>query len=221
STRLLPLFPLPLVLFPGTPLPLHIFEPRYRRLLADCLAGDRQFGVLHRPDGAAEADLPPGHVGCIATVNTVHALPDGRSNVLVDGTERFRLLHLADAADVPYQVGEVEPYEDIAEDATLLADVGARLRTVFERVARAARTIADEGGDLPDLPEDPALISFAIAAMIDLDADARQQLLASRSALERLRVLEQLLQDAIPGLDERARVHVRARGNGHGPGGHA
>src|SRR5262249_50645622 len=98
TTRRLPLFPLPLVLFPGVPLPLHIFEPRYRIMLADCLEGDREFGIVFRPDGVAERDLPTGHVGCVAHVETTELLPDGRSNVIVRGTDRFVLDRYLDSA---------------------------------------------------------------------------------------------------------------------------
>ena len=77
----LPIFPLSVVLFPGTPLPLHIFEPRYRKMLADCLAGDRRFGIT--PAGKDDVMPEPGTVGCIAEVRVNQELPDGRSNVIV------------------------------------------------------------------------------------------------------------------------------------------
>src|SRR5260221_216042 len=72
-----PLFPLATVLFPGTPLPLHIFEPRYRRMLADCLAGDRRFGLV---SGDADGDVPsPGAIGCTPGIQASHELPGGAS----------------------------------------------------------------------------------------------------------------------------------------------
>ena len=86
--RDLPIFPLPIVLFPGAPQPLHIFEPRYQQLLADCRAGDRRFGIAYAtPAGAADTDrLPdPGAVGCVALIRSVEPLPDGRSNILAIG----------------------------------------------------------------------------------------------------------------------------------------
>ena len=85
----LPIFPLGVVLFPGTPLPLHIFEPRYRQMLADCLAGDRRFGIT--PAGTDDELPEPGTVGCIAEVRVNQELPDGRSNIVVLGGERFVL----------------------------------------------------------------------------------------------------------------------------------
>ncbi|MFL5578008.1 MAG: LON peptidase substrate-binding domain-containing protein [Gemmatimonadaceae bacterium] len=217
QSRPLPLFPLPLVLFPGVPLPLHIFEPRYRRLLVDCLEGDRQFGVVYRPDGVGERELPAGHVGCVARVETSETLPDGRSNVIVVGLERFALQRFVES-DAPYNVGLVTDYEDDAgESAAEAEELAARVRDLFGRVGRAARTLADDRDPLPELPEEPARLSFAIAAVIDLDAARRQRLLASRSPAGRLRDLESVLGRALGTLEQRAEVHLRAKGNGSGP----
>ena len=216
--RLLPLFPLPLVLFPGAYLPLHIFEPRYRRMLADCERGDSRFGILFRAEGVAEQELGVGHVGCVAEIESSETLPDGRSNILVHGAERFALERFV-ASDAPYRVGEVSDYDDVDEPVTVLVEPAARTRTLFERVGRAARALADDNDPLPPLPDDPAALSFAIAAMVDLDAPRRQQLLASRSPRERLRELEALFETALAPLELRAGVHVRAKSNGQGPHG--
>lgn len=215
--RRIPLFPLPLVLFPTTPLPLHIFEPRYRQLLVDCMAGDRRFGIVFRPEGVPERQLPAGHVGCVARVESSEPLPDGRSNVLVVGERRFVIERILDA-EAPYHEAMVSDFDDDTDTATAdLAPLGARVRDLFERVGRAARTLADERETLPTLPDDPAVLSFAIAALIDLDPSRRQRLLASRSPEGRLRDLEQTLDGALGNLEQRAEVHVRAKGNGHGP----
>jgi Lon protease-like protein len=215
--RRIPLFPLPLVLFPGAPLPLHIFEPRYRQLLADCLAGERRFGIVFRPEGVPERELPPGHVGCIARIESSEPLPDGRSNVLVIGERRFVIERLL-TAGAPYHEAMVHDFDDDESTATEeLEPLGERVRELFERVGRAARTLADEREALPSLPDDPALLSFAIASLIDLDPSRRQRLLASRSPVGRLRDLEQTLGAALGNLEQRAEVHIRAKANGHGP----
>jgi Lon protease-like protein len=210
------LFPLPLVLFPRAPLPLHIFEPRYRQLLADCLQRDGQFGIIRRPEGAAERDIAPGTVGCLARVESAQELPDGRSNVLVLGGDRFRFVRFVpDAA--PYYVGEITSYDDEAEPVTVLVPLADRLRTLFQRVGQSARTIADDASPLPDLPDEPADVSFAVAQYIDLDLEVKQELLASRSAAARLRQLTALLDEIAGRIEQRAARHTRARGNGQGP----
>ena len=215
----LPLFPLPLVLFPGATLPLHIFEPRYRTLLADCQRGDGRFGIVLAPTGGGRPT--PGTVGCIAELREVRRLADGRANVLVAGAERFAIARLVDD-DAPYAMAEVSAWSDAPDDDDAIASqrvLVARVRDAFRRVAAAARAIADEDVDAPTLPDDPAALSFAIAAAIEFELSTRQRLLTSRSSVERLRTLESLLATALPEVEERAAVHRGARSNGHGPHG--
>lgn len=210
-----PLFPLPLVLFPGMALPLHIFEPRYRQLLADCLDGDRRFGIARLPEGTAEAELPAGTIGCVAEIVNTEALPDGRSNIVVRGAERFALVSLVPSSR-PYHLCSAALVEDDFEIGAELDALAARVRDVFQRVARAARTLADDPDPLPDLPDDAASLSFAIAAMIDIGLEARQEILASRSPLERLRHLDSVLSAALGAIVSRAQVHTLAKTNGRG-----
>jgi len=212
---LLPLFPLPLVLFPGAALPLHIFEPRYRQMLSDCVGGDSRFGIVFRPEDIGETDLQAGHVGCIAEIDDAHTLPDGRSNVVVHGVRRFALQRFV-ASPAPYHVGEVAEYDDVPEDAGSLAPAATRVRELFGRVGRAARTLADDHDPLPALPDDPDALSFAIAALIDMEAPRRQELLVSRLASERLEIIERLLAGVVSSLEARARMHGRAKSNGRG-----
>jgi Lon protease-like protein len=209
----LPLFPLPLVLFPGTALPLHIFEPRYRQLLADCLDGDRRFGIARLGEGLAETELAAGTVGCVAEIVNTETLPDGRSNIVVRGSERFAFVSLVSSPH-PYRVCHAELVEDDFEIGAELDALAERVREVFRRVARAARTLSDDPDPLPELPDDAASLSFAVASMIDIELDARQELLASRSPLERLRQLDQVLSAALGTIVDRAQVHTLAKTNG-------
>jgi len=214
--RTLPLFPLPLVLFPGAPLPLHVFEPRYRELLADCRRGDGRFGVILFT-GGEERDLPGGRVGCVAELRDVQMLPDGRANILVEGTERFALERFVEAPR-PYHVALVSDYDDDPEpDPDALDAAAERARVTFGRIARAARVIADEEAEAPDLPDDPALVAFRIASIVDFEHAQRQSLLANRSARARLVEVEALLRRAVRSVEDRAATHARARSNGHGP----
>src|SRR5256712_4466286 len=112
--RELPIFPLPIILFPGAPQPLHIFESRYRQLLADCLAADRRFGVTYVAPPRAPDDDPaptPGDLGCVAQIRSTQELPDGRSNILAVGERRFVLVAWC-AGDHPYRLGRVEEFDD-------------------------------------------------------------------------------------------------------------
>ncbi|HEX8720833.1 MAG TPA: LON peptidase substrate-binding domain-containing protein, partial [Pyrinomonadaceae bacterium] len=106
GVRELPVFPLPLVLFPGVPLPLHIFEERYRRMLADVRAGNNLFGLSYADSGAGERP-PAGHVGCATEVVEAQQLPDGRSNILTVGVARYRVEEYVERGD-PYLVARVE-----------------------------------------------------------------------------------------------------------------
>ena len=213
----LPLFPLPLVLFPGVPLPLHIFEPRYRQMLRDVRAGDNMFAVSYFDLSTMDGDRPPvGHVGCVAEVVEVQPMPDGRSNLLTLGIIRYRVEAYVDLGD-PYAVVRVEFFEDEPEDEELLERSASGVVDLFLRIARAVRTINDERASLPDLPEtDAERLSFLVAAAMELDSSAKQELLELRRSSERLRRLERLLSQAVGGYEERARMHNVARGNGHG-----
>jgi Lon protease-like protein len=197
--------------------PLHIFEPRYQRMLADCLAGDRAFGVLCRFRDVAENEIPTGTIGCVAHIESTQALGDGRSNIMVMGTERFVFRQFIVSA-APYHVGMVDRLAEpvIAADVlTLLAD---RVRTAFARVGRAAREMQDDPSPLPELPDDPSLLSFAVAQYIDLDLPDKQRLLTALSADERLQQLDALLSPLVGELEQRSHVHGRAKGNGKGDG---
>ncbi len=216
TLHLLPIFPLPLVLFPRATVPLHIFEPRYRNLLADCLAGDREFGIVCLPEGAAASEIPAGTAGCVAHIESARALPDGRSDIVVTGRHRFTLERFVpDPAS--YHVGQVSTLSDEPEPAAVLAALATGVRSLFERVGRASRAIANELMPLPELPDEPAELSFAVARRLDLDLGRQQELLASRSSLERLQRLDGILAAVVDEMEERARVHALARTNGHGP----
>lgn len=212
----LPIFPLPLVLFPGVTIPLHIFEPRYRRMLADCLERDRRFGIVFLAEGTSEESLGiGGDVGCVAHIESHDELPDGRSNITVAGRERFTLRAFV-MSPLPYHVGMIVPYEDAAEPAALLEPLATRVRERFERIARAARTIAEDQDAVPELPDDPALLAFRVASFIDLNVEERRRLLASTSPGERLRTVDGVLAPAVDPMEQRAETHARSKTNGHG-----
>jgi Lon protease-like protein len=208
------------VLFPGSTIPLHIFEPRYRRLLIDCVESDRRFGIALLAPGTPERELPRGVVGTVAHIESVEMLDDGRANIVVTGTERFAFERFVEA-DRQYHVAEVSEYSDFPEPGEALLEESEELRDHFYRVARAAHRLTDDDAEPPQLPHDPALISFAVASFIDLGAEERQRILAERAPLARIQKVTGILLAAVEPLERRAEVHSRAKSNGGGPARHS
>ncbi len=211
SSRLLPLFPLGMVLFPGTRVPLHLFEPRYRQLLADVQRGDRQFGIICALPGVAERALPAGRVGCVAEVRDAETLPDGRSNIVVEGRERFALERFAEH-DAPYHVATVRTVVDDAVDPPVAVAVAADdVVANFRRVVRAVHTLNDDDAPAPALPDEPAALAFVIAGMVDFDLAQRQALLESTSPMQRLTLVDGVLRKVLPDLELKAAMHSARR----------
>ena len=195
-SELLPLFPLSTVLFPGMRLPLHIFEPRYRQLVADLLEEPepRQFGVIAIRKGketgtsGAEALF---EVGCVATVRQVEPREDGRYDLLTVGEQRFRLLGLD--RSLPYLRGEVESLPDETGDPAAAAYTTLRVQEAFRGYLNV---LVDRGGgviSVADLPDEPLLLSYIVAAAMIIDLPDRQSLLAAPDALTRLKAERSLL----------------------------
>jgi Lon protease-like protein len=217
GVRELPLFPLPIVLFPGVPVPLHIFEPRYRRMLSDIRMTDSLFGLSYFDASESETEIPPaGHLGCVAEVTEVQATPDGRSNIIGIGLIRYRVESYVERG-APYLVGAVSFFEDEEEAEELLERRADEVSKLFMRIARAVRIINDERASLPELPPtEPERLSFLVAAAMELDTEVKLELLELRSTSERLKRLRDLLARAAPDYEERARIHAISKGNGHG-----
>ena len=214
--RELPLFPLPIVLFPGVPLPLHIFEARYRQMLTDIRVSNSFFGLSYFDSSTSEKDVPPaGHVGCVAEVTETQSLPDGRANILTVGLIRYRVEDYIERGD-PYLVAQVSFFEDEEEAEGLLSESSREVAETFTRIARAVRIINDERASLPDISDtEPQRLSFLVAAAMEIEAEIKQELLELRSTSERLRRLRDMLARAVASYEERARVHEVAKGNGH------
>lgn len=217
GVRELPLFPLPVVLFPGMPMPLHIFEPRYRKMLADIRASNNLFGLSFFDSSSATTEIPQaGHIGCVAEVTETQALPDGRSNVLAVGVVRYQVEAYVERGD-PYLAVRVDFFEDDDEDDETLAAAAREVAAMFMRVANAIRVINDERGNLPDISDtEPQKLSFLVAAAMEIEVETKQELLELRSTSERLSRLRDLLARVVKGYEERARLHGIAKGNGHG-----
>ena len=214
--RELAIFPLPLVLFPGATQPLHIFEPRYRQLVADCGDGDRRFGIVYAAADPARPDWDPepapGAVGCTARIRLTQQLSDGRSNILTDGERRFVLLAWLPAGR-SYRMARVEEFDDEPADP---AELSPLVDEVRERFARLAEALGTPVAERAELPADGERLSFVVAAAVKLDADTRQALLALRDTPARLRRLADLLHSLAADAERHAAGRERARGNGKG-----
>jgi uncharacterized protein len=196
----LPLFPLGSVLYPGLVLPLHIFEDRYRQLVADLLAGPepRQFGVIAIRQGR---EVGPGAVtalyetGCTAVLRRADKHPDGRFDLVTVGTDRFRLVKLADPA--PYFSGDVELLGEHVGDADAAAAAVPALQRQFHAYLEL---LTERGGaqiTISELPDEPVLLSYLVAAVVVVNLPVKQQLLEEPDALRRLAAERSLLADEI------------------------
>lgn len=188
----LPLFPLHLVLFPGRPLPLHIFEPRYQRMLTDCLSSDRRFGVVAIRSGQAEGGCAEVFdVGTVAEIQSVTNLTDGRSDIITRGVQRFRID--AFVPGTPYLRARVEL---IKEDQTSSEDhdCARQLRELLQPYL-AGLGAPDEL--LEHLPSDPNELAYLAAAAVQTEIPEQQRLLELDSTTTRVaRSLQMLRREA-------------------------
>jgi uncharacterized protein len=188
STRL-PLFPLGSVLYPGLVLPLHIFEERYRQLVADLLEGPepREFGVIaiqHGRETGVDGVSALYGTGCTAVVRRVEKHDDGRFDLVTVGANRFRLLSLGEQA--PYFSGDVELLPDELGDD---GEAGALVPAVQRAFREYLQTLSERGGarvSIPELPDEPILLSYLVAAAVVVDLPVKQQLLEEPDAHRRL-----------------------------------
>jgi Lon protease-like protein len=185
ATRL-PLFPLGTVLVPGLVLPLHVFEPRYRVLVEALMSlpdgAPRQFGVIAIRSGheVGEGGATALHaVGCTAELREVTPYSDGRFDIVSVGETRFRLVGLDEAAGTPYLTGLVELIDEPDGDG----DLEALTDRVIEQFAEYRAALAV---DVTELPDDPRVVSYLVAAAVILDLPDRQALLEVATTSDRL-----------------------------------
>lgn len=193
------LFPLGLVLLPSEQIPLHIFEPRYRELIGECLEDGTQFGVVYADEEGLRT------IGTYATVaEVVERFDDGRLNIVVEGGERFRLLEVT--AGSSFATGRVELVDD-EDDLPESADVDRSL-ALFSRLAE----LTSSAVEAPD--EGTRTLSFAIAGRFELSPELKQELLAERSERVRLGRVCELLEIAAEVVERQQEIAVRAERNG-------
>ncbi len=182
----MPLFPLNTVLFPGMPLPLHIFEERYKKMIQLCLDEDVPFGVaLIRHGSEALGPLAEPHfIGCTARITDVQNLAEGRMNITTLGEHRFRILSLD--YDSIYLTGEVELYPISAEKSDQLLPASRRLAPKVRQYMHLLNEIDDIELDPDNLPEDPLELAHLGAILLQMPPEKKQELLISATALDML-----------------------------------
>jgi Lon protease-like protein len=198
---LLPLFPLDVVLLPGVPLPLHIFEPRYKEMISECLAQEKPFGVVRaKEEGVAE-------IGCTAEIITVtKKYPDGRMDIVTQGRDRFEVMHMDQERS--FLRAEVLYLRDQPSAATpAQIDQALKLHGEIMGLAGAAPEKATE--------IDRSQLSFHLVGSLPLDLDFKQTLLAMKSESERIQAIISYFETILPGLRRAVQARNRAGGNGH------
>lgn len=204
-TRLLPLFPLDIVLFPKMVLPLHIFEERYKEMIGECLRSKAPFGVLYAHDGTT------ARVGCRAGIlKVLKKYDDGRMDLLTQGGDRFEILHFDTSAS--YLRGWSEPFAD--RDGAQSPDRKAveQLLELFRETARILkRSEAEKVGVSPGYQG----LSFQIAGGFPLPKTVKQRVLEGRSETERVAILIAYFNENLPRLRRTGVAAKRAGSNGH------
>jgi Lon protease-like protein len=200
-SSLLPLFPLDVVLLPGTPLPLHIFEPRYKEMISECLERSQVFGIVRAKEGKL------AEIGCTAEIVTVtKKYEDGRMDIVTQGRERFEVLQVNHERS--FLQAEVLYLHDEARAASP------------EKISQAMKLhgeIMTLAGAQPENASEIDLqrLSFHLAGSLPLDLDFKQALLEMKSEPERLQAIISFFETILPSMRRTMHVRRKAGGNGH------
>lgn len=193
------LFPLGIVLLPTERVPLHIFEPRYRELIGECIDEEREFGLLYADESGVRELGTRAHVAAV-----LEQFDDGRLNIVVEGGDRFVVERLTQGRS--FMTAEVNDVHD--DDGDVEDEARADAAGAFRALAALA------GAEL-EIDEESPQLSFLLAAQVELEVDAKQRLLESRSEQERLELVAELFHDARRTLIATRELGERAKRNGH------
>lgn len=197
---LLPIFPLEVVLFPGAPLPLHIFEPRYKEMIAECLEQGRPFGMVRAKENAV------AEVGCSAVIlNVMKQYEDGRLDIASEGKQRFSILELNH--DRPFLQAEVTWFDD-DEPAPL---PGKEAETAIQLHEQLFQVLGQDA----EIDRGKNPLSFQLASQLPVDLDFKQAILEMKSEAERIETLVEYYRATIPKVEKTLQARERASGNGH------
>jgi Lon protease-like protein len=195
---LLPLFPLEIVLFPGAPLPLHIFEPRYKEMIGECLAQGQPFGMVRAKESSLAA------IGCAASiVNVIKKYDDGRLDIAAEGTRRFEIIQVNQERS--FLQAEVTYFED--EPSTVGKSAADALVQLHEQLFAVL-------GQTVEIERDAESLSFHLAHELPVDLDFKQALLEMKSEADRIETLTEYYRITIPKVEKTllARIDLRFPG---------
>jgi Lon protease-like protein len=199
AVPMLSLFPLEIVLFPGSPLPLHIFEPRYKEMIQECLAQDLPFGMVRVKENALAV------VGCSASIlNVIKKYEDGRMDIEATGTQRFEIKTLNQGR--AFLQADIEYFED--EPSSIGKNAVDSVLELHEQLFAVL-------GQEVEIERDAAFLSFHLAQDLPVDLDFKQTLLEMKSEAERIETLTEYYRATIPRIEMSLRIRQRASGNGH------
>ncbi|MCX6045424.1 MAG: LON peptidase substrate-binding domain-containing protein [Chloroflexi bacterium] len=216
----LPLFPLNVVLFPGMVLPLHIFEHRYREMIARCIDEKLPFGVVLVEKGqeVGEGAATPHLIGTVARIVRVERLDDGRMNITAVGTERFRVKQLHHTHS--YVTGTVEHYPVVNGGTKLAEELAHKIRPrILEYVELLAKS-SNSQLQLDRLPEDPLTLAFLVGIALQVDNEHKQKLLALPGIPEMLAREQYILSREVLLLRHMINTHAEVEEMTSGPTGY-
>jgi uncharacterized protein len=200
-SALLPLFPLDLVLLPGAVLPLHIFEPRYKEMISECLEKHQPFGIVRAKEGGV------AEIGCTAEILTVtKRYDDGRMDIVTQGQERFAVVQVNQERS--FLRAEVLYLRD--EPGTATSEEIARAIELHGEIMKLAGAEAENAAEMKR-----EQLSFHLAASLPLDLDLKQALLSMKSEPERLRAVISFFEALLPNMRRTMHARRKAGGNGH------
>ncbi|HLB75698.1 MAG TPA: LON peptidase substrate-binding domain-containing protein [Candidatus Dormibacteraeota bacterium] len=199
----LPLFPLNTVLFPHLPLPLHVFEDRYRVMISDCLEAGHSFGVVGIREGLETGPALPYDIGTLAKIVRIDRMEDGRMNLLVSGASRFRILETA--TDRPYLRARIEILPEAGDEGAGIGELTEAAATAFREYSNLLRELVNEQPQPFEPPIDPELLSYLVAGTLTLQLPQKQALLQYPRTDERLRAELALLRRELTLLREMLR----------------
>jgi Lon protease-like protein len=196
---LLPIFPLDVVLFPGAPLPLHIFEPRYKELITECMTQKAPFGMVRARENAL------AEVGCTAVILDVNkTYEDGRFDISTEGGQRFAVRHLNQERS--FLRAEVVFFEDEPSQVS---------KSENDTVIQLHQQLFEVLGQHIEVEKTYSSLSFQLANELPVDLDFKQSILEMKSEAERIETLIEYYRATIPKVEKTMRARDTASGNGH------